>query len=119
MNVNTDSNGDEHETVTLDKCIELFTVAEQLGPEDPWYCSRCKEFQQATKKFDLWKLPPILVVHMKRFSYKNRYWREKLETFVNYPIKDLDLSTFVNGPKDIPPCYDLYAVSVQTLIIFN
>lgn len=113
MNVNTDSNGDEHETVTLDKCIELFTVAEQLGPEDPWYCSRCKEFQQATKKFDLWKLPPILVVHMKRFSYKNRYWREKLETFVNYPIQDLDLSSFVNGPKDIPPCYDLYAVSIH------
>jgi len=113
MNVANESNGDEHESVTLDKCIELFTVAEQLGPEDPWYCSRCKEFQQATKKFDLWKLPPILVVHLKRFSYKNRYWREKLETFVNYPIKDLDLSNFVGGPKDIPPCYDLYAVSIH------
>lgn len=107
-------NEDEAEaSISLDKCVELFTVAEKLGEEDPWYCSRCKEFQQATKKFDLWKLPPILVVHLKRFSYKNRYWREKLETFVDYPIKDLDLSDFVLGPKEVSAQYDLFAVSIH------
>lgn len=39
----------------------------------PWnifrYCPSCKVHQQATKKFDLWSLPKILVVHLKRFSY--------------------------------------------------
>ena len=33
------------------------------------YCPDCKEFVQATKKFDLWRLPDILVIHLKRFSY--------------------------------------------------
>lgn len=33
------------------------------------YCPSCKKHQQATKKFDLWSLPKILVVHLKRFSY--------------------------------------------------
>jgi len=99
------------DNVSLASCVDSFTTVEKLGPEDPWYCSRCKEFQQATKKFDLWKLPPILVVHLKRFSYKNRYWREKLETFVDYPINEMDFSKFVQGPKDVPLVYDLYAVS--------
>jgi len=48
---------------------------------------------------------------MKRFSYKNRYWREKLETFVNYPIKGLDMSQYVKGPNAAECIYDLYAVS--------
>jgi len=99
------------DSITLDKCIELFTTTEKLGPEDPWYCAKCKEFQQATKKFDLWMLPPVLVIHLKRFSYKNRYWREKLETLVNYPTKGLDMSPYVKGPEAGKCVYDLYAVS--------
>jgi len=45
--------------VSLDSCLELFTTQEKLGPEDPWYCSKCKKHQQATKKFDLWRLPQV------------------------------------------------------------
>lgn len=33
------------------------------------YCPQCKELKGATKKFDLWKLPQVLVIHLKRFSY--------------------------------------------------
>jgi len=102
---------EQEQSVSLQSCIDMFTTVEKLGPEDPWYCSKCQEFQQATKKFDLWKLPPVLVVHLKRFSYKNRYWREKLETFVDYPIHDLDLSSHAMGPQEVPPVYELFAVS--------
>ena len=34
----------------------------------------------------LWKLPEVLVVHLKRFSY-SRYWRDKLDTYVEFPIE--------------------------------
>lgn len=100
-------------TVALKECIELFTTMETLGEHDPWsaslccsfthpppppgpglqpcflssrYCPTCKKHQQATKKFDLWSLPRILVVHLKRFSY-NRCWRDKLDTVVDFPIR--------------------------------
>jgi len=102
---------ESNQSVTLQQCIELFTATEKLGPDDPWYCSRCQQFQQATKKFDLWRLPSILVIHLKRFSYQSRYWREKLETFVQYPLCGLDLSPFVKGPFSSDNIYDLYAVS--------
>lgn len=58
--------------LTLADCLRLFTTNEKLGPEDPWYCPNCKEHRQAWKKFDIWNIPPILVVHLKRFQY-DRY----------------------------------------------
>jgi ubiquitin carboxyl-terminal hydrolase 4/11/15 len=97
--------------ITLDKCLSLYTTLERLGPEDPWYCNKCKEHRQATKKFDLWNSPRVLVVHLKRFSYRNKYFREKLETLVTYPLKGLDLSRHIIGPLIPAPIYDLYAVS--------
>uniref|UniRef100_A0A8C9YEV8 Ubiquitin carboxyl-terminal hydrolase n=1 Tax=Sander lucioperca TaxID=283035 RepID=A0A8C9YEV8_SANLU len=97
-------------TVALRECIELFTTMETLGEHDPWYCPTCKKHQQATKKFDLWSLPRVLVVHLKRFSY-NRCWRDKLDTVVDFPIRDLNMSEFVCDPKAGPYIYDLVAVS--------
>ena len=50
------------------------------------YCPRCEKHQQATKKFDLWSLPDTLIIHLKRFSY-NRYFRDKIDTLVEFPTK--------------------------------
>ncbi|KAK9289719.1 hypothetical protein L1049_007878 [Liquidambar formosana] len=99
------------ESISLYKCLELFLKEEPLGPEDMWYCPSCKKNQQASKKLDLWRLPEILVIHLKRFSY-SRYFKSKLETFVDFPIDDLDLSSHI-GPKanQLSNRYMLYAVS--------
>ncbi|KAH7285349.1 hypothetical protein KP509_33G024300 [Ceratopteris richardii] len=97
------------EAISLYSCLEAFLKEEPLGPEDMWYCPSCKEHRQASKKLDLWRLPDILVVHLKRFSY-NRYLKNKLETFVNFPIYDLDLSKYV-PQKDAAAMYELYAIS--------
>lgn len=96
--------------IALRECIELFTTMETLGEHDPWYCPTCKKHQQATKKFDLWSLPKILVVHLKRFSY-NRYWRDKLDTVVEFPVRALNMSEFVCDRAARPYVYDLIAVS--------
>ena len=96
--------------VSLFSCLEAFIAEEPLGPEDMWYCPGCKEHRQAKKKLDLWKLPEILVVHLKRFTY-SRFLKNKIDTLVNFPIHDLDLSKYVMN-KDGQSClYELYAVS--------
>uniref|UniRef100_A0A8C1X8J5 ubiquitinyl hydrolase 1 n=1 Tax=Cyprinus carpio TaxID=7962 RepID=A0A8C1X8J5_CYPCA len=101
-------------TVQLQECLELFTTVETLEEENPWYCPTCKKHQLATKKLDLWSLPEVLIIHLKRFSY-TKYSREKLDTIVEFPLRDLDFSGFllkktVNSTE--PPCrYDLIAVS--------
>lgn len=105
--------GSDDRGVSLDECLDLFTTSEKLGPEDPWYCPRCKEFVQATKKFDIWSLPEVLVIHLKRFQY-NRYSRDKLDTFVDFPIEELDMTPHV--PEGSLPYqkhlkYELFGVS--------
>lgn len=75
------------------------------------YCPGCKQHQQASKKLDLWRLPEILVIHLKRFSY-SRFLKNKLETYVEFPVDNLDLSTYIAHRND-QSCnrYMLYAVS--------
>ncbi|KAJ4835929.1 Ubiquitin carboxyl-terminal hydrolase 8 [Turnera subulata] len=99
------------ESISLYKCLEAFLKEEPLGPEDMWYCPSCKAPRQASKKLDLWRLPEILVIHLKRFSY-TRYMKNKLETYVDFPIDDLDLSSYIsykNGKTSHR--YMLYAIS--------
>lgn len=65
------------------------------------YCPRCKEHRQATKKLDLWRLPDILVVHLKRFSY-SRYFKNKIDALVDFPLKGLDLTPYIRAGKGAP-----------------
>lgn len=76
------------------------------------YCPQCKEHRQASKKLDLWRLPDVLVIHLKRFSY-SRWLKNKLDTFVDFPIHNLDVSKYVKT-KDSSEgtyMYELYAIS--------
>ena len=50
------------------------------------YCPQCKKHQLATKKLDLWSLPEVLIIHLKRFSY-TKYSREKLDIIVDFPLR--------------------------------
>ncbi|KAF8072770.1 UBP11 [Scenedesmus sp. PABB004] len=97
-------------SVGLEACVETFLQPEQLSEADEWYCPKCKTHVQAEKKLDLWSLPEVLVVHLKRFSY-TRWNRDKLDTQVLFPLEGLDLSRYVLGPQASPPLYDCYAVS--------
>ncbi|KAF5362501.1 hypothetical protein D9756_002293 [Leucocoprinus leucothites] len=80
--------------ISLRDCLDEFTKEEKLGEDDLWYCPRCKKHQQATKRFDLWKAPDILVVHLKRFS-NSRTFRDKIDAFIDFPIEGLDLENMI------------------------
>lgn len=99
------------ESVSLYRCLEAFLKEEPLGPDDMWYCPGCKTHRQASKKLDLWRLPEILVIHLKRFSY-SRFMKNKLETYVDFPVDNLDLSTYITHKNGmVSNHYMLYAVS--------
>jgi ubiquitin C-terminal hydrolase len=97
------------QTSNLRECLQIFSTLEKLGGDDRWYCSKCKEFRDAEKKLDLFKLPDILIIQLKRFQANGT----KLNTLVDYPVRGLDLSEFVPGQENV--VYDLYAISVGFL----
>ncbi|KAI0695051.1 cysteine proteinase [Cerioporus squamosus] len=96
--------------VTLQQCIDAFVKEEVMDKSDAWHC------------------PHFLLIHLKRFSAKGPF-TDKIETFVEFPLKSLDLTNYmppplppgVSGisqyPPDDPRCqlppyrYDLYGVT--------
>ena len=97
--------------ISLEDCLDEFGKPEVLSENDAWYCPRCKEHRRASKTFELWKVPDILVIHLKRFSTQGRNLRDKLDVLVDFPVEGLDLSSRVKMQEDgKSPIYDLFAV---------
>ncbi|XP_030372424.1 ubiquitin carboxyl-terminal hydrolase 32 isoform X2 [Scaptodrosophila lebanonensis] len=80
------------EPVDLNHCLRAFTSEEKL---EQWYhCSHCKGKKPATKKLQIWKLPPILIVHLKRFNCVNGKW-VKSQKVVHFPFDDFDPTPYL------------------------
>ncbi|CAI8006750.1 U4/U6.U5 tri-snRNP-associated protein 2 [Geodia barretti] len=65
------------------------------------------------KRFELTKLPPYLIICIKRFT-KNNFFVEKNPTIVNFPIKDIDMAEFLSSDQEVQDAhphtvYDLMA----------
>ncbi|XP_078730242.1 ubiquitin carboxyl-terminal hydrolase 19-like isoform X3 [Lampetra fluviatilis] len=103
--------------ISLHHCLKLFTKPETLTPEEAWLCPQCEQPREALKQLMLWRLPPVLVVQLKRFSFCSFVWREKISNLVTFPIQGLDLSEFcveaasggAGGDAGGGAVYDLYA----------
>ena len=59
---------------------------------------------------DLWSLPQILIIHLKRFLY-SRYTRDKIETEIDIPVQGFDLADKVLDPTQKQEKYDLIGIS--------
>uniref|UniRef100_A0A1X7T4T3 USP domain-containing protein n=1 Tax=Amphimedon queenslandica TaxID=400682 RepID=A0A1X7T4T3_AMPQE len=51
--------------VSLKDCLKLYTK-EKLST-DPWYCDECNEVVDLSRKVEMWKMPQVLMVYLKRF----------------------------------------------------
>ena len=102
------------DSVTLSSCLNAYTREETLDEEDGWYCPRCKTHRRAISKIEPWKLPDILVIHVKRFLCSAR-WREKIRTRVSFPLAAFDVSPWVpeaaRADMRGAMVYDLFAVA--------
>eukprot|EP00466_Bigelowiella_natans_P017249 jgi/Bigna1/55867/estExt_Genewise1Plus.C_730077 len=97
--------------VTLEGCLRGFTKEELLSAGNEYKCDHCGHEGRGKKKLDLWRLPNILIIQLKRFQY-TRHYRSKIETYVEYPLEGLDMSPWTRceaQKKD--STYDLFAVS--------
>lgn len=116
--------------VTLFQCLDAFVKEEVLDKADAWNCPACKKPRKATKRLSISRLPMILLIHLKRFSFKGPF-TDKIETQVSFPLQGLDLTNYVPPPlspslqksfhsekgipisrSQVPPfIYDLYSVT--------
>lgn len=77
--------------LSIERCMDMFTAKERIQEA---YCGRCKTHRPATKTMDLWRLPPLLVIQLKRFCF-TQVSRRKLHHHVDFPLRGLQLEAFV------------------------
>ena len=116
--------------ITLDSCFKAFSQEELLTGTDQWYCSKCKEHRDIHKKLELFKIPEILMVQIKRFTskksansgksgffnlaYAQICQQEKVDDLIQFPVNELDVREYVKMDCDaegISTVYDLYAIT--------
>lgn len=91
------------------QCSMLFTPSIQTTKHWPW------PLIPAAQYFVMYM---YMCMHC-RFVYKGQ-WREKINSYVDFPTRNLDLNPYLEGPKSIKSSYRLYATSVsfQTESVF-
>ncbi|KAF9474821.1 cysteine proteinase [Pholiota conissans] len=89
--------------VPIERCLDAFFNEEVLEKDDAWDCPQCKAKRRASKKLSLARLPPVLMIHLKRFEANGRF-SDKIDTFVEFPMKSLDLTNYM--PPPLPPGAD-------------
>eukprot|EP00429_Kryptoperidinium_foliaceum_P000294 CAMPEP_0176021834 /NCGR_PEP_ID=MMETSP0120_2-20121206/10614_1 /TAXON_ID=160619 /ORGANISM="Kryptoperidinium foliaceum, Strain CCMP 1326" /LENGTH=418 /DNA_ID=CAMNT_0017354961 /DNA_START=78 /DNA_END=1330 /DNA_ORIENTATION=- len=93
------------------QAIEKYLESEELSGDERWLCPKCKRKVDASKKIDIWKLPPVLVLHLKRFEFDPRRMRfGKIDKHLTCPLT-IDLSGFVASPQREHCVYDVVAVA--------
>jgi len=95
---------------TIERALEGFTKAEKIAGATRYRCQRCQSAVDATKRFSLHLVPPVLTFQLKRFDY-NQGYRGKIEKHVVFKTM-LDMAPFTCRPEE-PATYRLYGVIVH------
>ncbi|KAG1857326.1 hypothetical protein DFJ58DRAFT_726903 [Suillus subalutaceus] len=101
---------------SLQLCLDAFVKEEVLSGTEAWYgvaqfygivlmsllgtVRIAKLCVTPPNSSQLSRLPPILLIHLKRFSHKGVF-TDKIETVVDFPLKGLDLTNYM--PPALPP----------------
>jgi ubiquitin carboxyl-terminal hydrolase 4/11/15 len=106
---------EETKEKSLRECLNLFTEKEDLSDQDNLYCNSCFKSTPNFKKYELERLPQMLIIVLKRFKYTKMY-RSKIDAYIDFPLYDLDMSDYLIE-KQSKSKYDLYGIIVSLVII--
>ncbi|GAX74474.1 hypothetical protein CEUSTIGMA_g1923.t1 [Chlamydomonas eustigma] len=123
------SSASKNQAVSVQDCLQAFTMTEKLEGGDSYKCEGCKKCQPHTKRLQVYRYPRVLVITLKRFaskqassSFLSRLTRSsstKNTSPVSVEVDNLDLGPYCNImglralQRDIAisPNYHLIAIS--------
>jgi ubiquitin C-terminal hydrolase len=74
---------------SLTQCLDEYTKLEEI---QEYHCDKCKKKDKCKRQTVIWRYPPVLILHLKRF-YAATWRKEKLDTLIQFPT-ELDLSSY-------------------------
>jgi hypothetical protein len=97
------SRGTTEKKATLTDCFNLSTSKHQLDEDNERWCSTCGDNRPAWQRLNLWRLPALLCIQLKRFRASRAGATTKLDIPVEYPCDALDLHDYEECPH-APSC---------------
>lgn len=95
--------------VDIYDCFDLMIADNVLKDNNMYECSNCNHKTISVQKTKLWMVPEILFIIFKRFSYdKNRMTKNNVN--ITYPIKNLQITKYINEYNQKNFVYDLKSV---------
>ena len=95
--------------ISIEKFFDEFSKEEKLDKDNLWKCPKCNKNSQASKKIELYNMPKVLIIHLKRFNNN-----KKINTFIDFPLTNLDISKYINKKRNTNDThglkYDLFGV---------
>lgn len=88
-------------------CLDIFTKTEYLNGDNAWFNEQTGKKEDIKKRITFWNFPKILVISLKRFSPDGQ---NKLNSMIDFPLENLDLSKYVSGYSASTFKYDLYGI---------
>lgn len=104
-------------SVPIAKCMDALLKQETISVEDHWICERCGVPRAGTRTSDIWRLPDLVMIQLKRFQYLENQHKQKVRALVDFPLVGLDFSRWVAPEAAAATAtasasvYDLYAVA--------
>ena len=100
---------------TLEDCLDKYFQPEILDDDNRWHSPYCNKKVNAIKNIQLWELPNILIIHLKRFK-KTMYGNaEKMINKISFPLEGLNVSKYYHKlSKCDKNIYDLFAINNHT-----
>ncbi|KAF4709412.1 Ubiquitin carboxyl-terminal hydrolase 31, partial [Perkinsus olseni] len=53
---------------SLEEAVDAFHKPEKLTGDNKWYCDHCKDHRDSIRTLSVFVVPPVLIVHLKRFQ---------------------------------------------------
>lgn len=88
-------------------CFDHYIIKELLNGTNAYYNEKTNKKEDVYKYLNFWNFPNILIIDLKRFNNFNK----KINTIVEFPIKDLDLRKYVHGYDKETFIYDLFGIT--------
>ena len=79
-------------SVKISDCLDKFVEVQRMV-DTGYKCEGCKKPVDVEKNMSIFRFPKILCIHLKRF-YHSAMRKEKLNTTVQYPAKELDMRKY-------------------------
>ena len=95
--------------ITLDDCLQLFNIEENLEEGNEWFCNNCKNHVKASKKIEFFYVPKIMIISLSRFKKTGSDY-VKNEAFINFPLTCLNMNKYITFKDKKDYIYDIFGV---------